>query len=142
MKKAGVFFLLFGIFTSYCFSQATKTVIIEITNVVVRGGMVYLTIFSNAEEFRKEEPKYIFELGDGSTVVSQAVTLPLGDYVISGFQDANNNKDMDYNILGIPKELVAISNYNGRGLPTKNFERQKITITGATDRISIGLFKF
>ncbi|MCL2243634.1 MAG: DUF2141 domain-containing protein [Treponema sp.] len=142
MKRAFVFFLLSVIITFNCFSQSTKDVIIEFTNVVPRGGPVYLTIFSNAEEFRKEEPKYMYDLGDSGAVVSRVVTLPLGDYVISGFQDANNNKDMDYNLLGIPRESVAISNYNGRGIPTKNFDRQKVTVTAATDKISVGLFKF
>jgi len=142
MKKAFVFILLFGIFSFNCFSQSTRTVTIEVTNVVVRGGPVYLAIFSNAEEFRKEEPKYFYVMGDSGTVLTQAVTLPLGDYVISGYQDANNNQLMDYNLLGVPRESVALSNYNGRGIPTKNFDRQKVTVTGTTDKISIMLVKF
>ena len=142
MKKICFFLILFNIIISYCFSQDVKNVTIEITNVTVRGGMVYLAIFTDAEEFRKEEPKYMFELEDISTVLSQVVTLPHGYYLISAFQDANDNKQLDFGFLGIPRELVAMSNYDGRGLPTRNFDRQKTAVNSATDKISVGLHKF
>ncbi|MCX2763828.1 DUF2141 domain-containing protein [Aquimarina muelleri] len=36
--------------------------------------------------------------------------FPYGEYAISCFYDANNNKKMDTNFLGIPKEKVGASN--------------------------------
>ena len=142
MKKAVVFLLFFNIFTVYSFSQETKTITVEITNIVPGGGTVHMGVFFNAEEFKNEEPRYKFELEDSGTVAAKTVTLPLGDYVITGFQDANNNKQMDYAFLRVPKELIAISNYNGKGIPTQNFDRQKVTVNSTTEKISVGLFKF
>jgi uncharacterized protein (DUF2141 family) len=143
MKKIIIFMILFILFSSYCFSQAASVnITVEITNVVINDGKVYLAIFANAESFRKEEPMLAFELEPNNTVVSQVVSLPAGDYVISGFQDANNNQKLDYRLLGIPRELVAISNYDGKGIPTKNFDKQKIPINSTTGKVTIGLYKF
>ncbi|MCL2758880.1 MAG: DUF2141 domain-containing protein [Treponema sp.] len=114
----------------------------EVTNVVVNDGKVYLAIFFNAEEFRKEEPTLAYELDSNRTVVSQIVSLPPGHYLFSAFQDRNGNQKLDYNFIGIPRELVGISNYDGKGFPSKNFDRQKVLIDSKTEKISIGLYKF
>ena len=133
------------IFTVFCtvnsFAQNTQ-VVIEITNVVINNGKVFLAIFSNANEFRNEEPPYVYELESTSTTLSQEITLPVGEYVISAFQDTNNNQRLDFGLFGIPRELVGISNYFGRGFPSRNFDRQKILINTSTEKIVIGLYRF
>jgi uncharacterized protein (DUF2141 family) len=144
MKKYIIAILLFHILLGYCYSQTANNVnvTIEITNVTINNGKVYLAIFSTAESFRREEPFLAYVLESNSTVVSQEVSLPAGEYVVSGFQDTNNNQKLDYKLFGIPREPVAISNYNGQGFPSRDFNRQKITINGSTQRISIGLYRF
>ena len=122
MKKC-IIFLLFGlIFSNYCFARA-ENITIEINNIVVNGGIVYIGIFSNAESFRKEEPDFLFELEATNKNITQELLLSNGEYVITAFQDANNNKKLDFGLFGNPKELVGISNFNGRGFPSRNFER-------------------
>ncbi|MDR2966221.1 MAG: DUF2141 domain-containing protein [Treponema sp.] len=143
MKKfIGLLFLLS--FTAInCFSQSQNvSITIEVTNLTVNGGKVYLVLFSNADSFRREQPDFAFELNDNSAVAVQTVSVPPGDYVISAFQDANNNQKLDYGLFGIPKELVGISNYNGQGFPSKNFDRQKIPLNSTTGRVSIRLYRF
>ena len=137
-----LFLLILICVASPGFSQNNVNVVINVTNAEVGGGMVYLAIFANAEEFRKEEPFLAFELGDNSSVLSKNVSLPAGEYVVSAFQDANGNQAMDYNRLGIPRELVAISNFDGRGFPSKNFNRQKIRIDATTGSLTIRLHRF
>jgi len=136
-------FLLF--FTFFCsvnlFSQNVR-ITVDITNVVINDGNVYLAIFFNAEEFRKEEPSMAFQLDSTSTVLSQEVLLPPGEYLISAFQDSNNNQKLDTNFLGVPRELVGLSNYSGRGFPSKNFDRHKVPVNNTTGKIVIGLYKF
>ena len=138
-----IMFLLF--FTFFCsvnlFSQNVR-ITVDITNVVINDGNVYLAIFFNAEEFRKEEPSMAFQLDSTSTVLSQEVLLPPGEYLISAFQDSNNNQKLDTNFLGVPRELVGLSNYSGRGFPSKNFDRHKVPVNNTTGKIVIGLYKF
>ena len=142
MKKIIFFFIFVCVIVFSGFSHGNVNVIIDITNVQVNGGIVHLAIFANADEFRREEPFLAFQLGDASTVLSQKVSLPAGEYVVSAFQDANGNGRLDFNRLGIPRELVGISNFNGRGFPSRNFDRQKIRIDESTGRITLPLHRF
>jgi uncharacterized protein (DUF2141 family) len=141
MKKFTIFLLVGLVFCNYCFSQ-TGNITIEINNIVINGGIVYLGIFSNAESFRREEPDFLFELDAANTIIAQELLLPNGEYVITAIQDANNNKKLDYGLFGIPRELVGISNFNGKGFPSRNFERQKILVNETTTKITINLYSF
>jgi uncharacterized protein (DUF2141 family) len=118
------------------------TVVVEVTNVIVNNGNVYLAIFFTADELRREEPSIAFQLDSTRTVLTQEVQLPAGEYVISAFQDNNRNKVLDFGLFGIPRELVGISNYFGRGFPSRDFNRQKIPINSTTPKVTIGLYKF
>ena len=141
MKKIVFLLFLFCNFISYSFSQ-TVNVTVEILNVVINGGKVYLRFFSNAGEFSREEPYISYELEDTNTVISKSLSLPYGEYVVAAFQDFNGNGIVDYGLLGVPKESVGVSNYFGRGIPSKSFDRQKILINSLTGIITIGLYKF
>ena len=138
IRPISLIVLLLVLFTANLYSQ----IIFNVTNVTVNGGKVYLAVFFNADEFRREEPAIAFELDSTSTVLSQTVSLPPGEYVFSAFQDSNGNGELDYNFLGIPRELVGISNYSGRGFPSRNFDRQKIPVNSTTDVVTIALYRF
>jgi len=140
--KKTVLLLVFLVFFTVNLSAQNVRLVVEITNVVINGGDVYLAIFFNANEFRREEPTLAFQLNSNSTVLSQEVLLPPGEYLISAFQDSNNNQRLDFNFLGVPRELVGISNYSGRGIPTRNFDRHKVPVNSSTGRVTIGLHRF
>ena len=144
MKKMVIFFLFCMLIGGNINSQTANnvTITVEITNVTVNEGMVYLVFFSNAESFSREDPEFAFGLQANNTRLSRTVSIPAGEYVVSAFQDANGNQNLDNNLLGIPRELVGISNYDGRGLPTRNFERQKIIINNTTRTITLRLYRF
>ena len=142
MRKLAVFLLLICIISSFCPAQTVKNITIEVTNIVINGGTVYIGIFSTAESFRREEPEFLFELEAVNTTMIQELSLPNGEYVITAMQDANYNKKLDSGLLGIPRELIGISNYNGRGFPSRNFDRQKILVDRTTGNIIIGLYGF
>jgi uncharacterized protein (DUF2141 family) len=131
------------VFLAYCFSQTVNysRITIEITNVVINDGIVYLAIFSTAENFRNEAPDFTFALEAENTSITQELSLPNGEYVISAFQDANNNQKLDYNLFGVPRELVGMSNYFVRGFASRSFDRHKIMVDNSTGRITIGLYK-
>jgi len=141
MKKYIIFLLLGLIIPNYCPAETTN-IAIEINNIVVNGGIVYIAVFSSAESFRREEPDFLCEIKADNTTMAQEFLLPYGEYVITAIQDANNNKKLDFGLFGIPRELVGISNFDGRGLPSRNFKRQKILIDKTTEKIKINLYNF
>ena len=140
MKKIIVSLFLICVLTGYCFSQTVITV--EVTNIVVNDGIVYVDIFSTADGFRNGNPYVSFQLQSNSAILTHEISLPNGEYLITAYQDANNNQRIDYGLFGVPKELVGMSNYSGSGYPSKNFDRQKIPVNNSTGKITIGLYKF
>jgi uncharacterized protein (DUF2141 family) len=146
MKRKQLCLLIFFalICTAYCYSQTTSSVniTIEISNIKIDGGKVYFGIFSSEENFQNDIPYlHFFELDDSNTIMFQEINLPSGEYLISAFQDTNDNKQLDVGLFGIPKELLGMSNYFGRGFPSRNFDRHKIVIDEKNSIIKIGLFK-
>ena len=132
------------IFVVFCagntFAQYVN-VVIEIANVRVNDGKVFVFIFFNAEELRAGNPSVIRLLDSTHSVISQEVAVPAGEYVIISFQDHNGNNDLDLGGIGIPVELFGMSNYNGRGFPSRYFNGHKVPFTAATGKITIGLFR-
>ena len=142
MKKYFCFLIYSLIFINYSFAQTmNNNLIIEVNNVVVSGGPVGVAIFSSAESFKREQPDYFFMFEPVSTTLLKIFPLPAGEYVMSAYQDANNNGRVDFGLFGIPKELVGITNFFGRGFPSRNFDRQKILVERTTARVIINLYR-
>lgn len=140
MKRYISFIFFALVFGGYCYSQNIE-ITVTVTNIAVNGGKVYLALFSNANSFAKETPEFAFEIPDSSASAVQVISVPSGEYVVFVFQDANKNGKMDSNFLGIPKELIGISNYSGRGYPSRNFDKQKIKLDGTTSALTMQLYK-
>jgi uncharacterized protein (DUF2141 family) len=144
MKKAIVFLFIIFSFYGVCFSQTDNAVnvIVEINNIVANGGKVYLVVFFTEESFKKEKPDLAVEIPSDKSSAIKEGSLPRGECVLFVFQDANNNVKLDCGLFGIPKEKFGISNYFGKGIPSRNFDKQKIMINEKTGRIVLGLYKF
>ena len=139
MKR--LFILFFAFFcTVSTFAQDTNFTI-EITNVTANGGQIIMSIFTNAQEYRNEAPPVNFAIESAADVVTKEVTLPAGDYLIFAFQDTNNNQKLDFRLFGIPREPIGVSNYFGRGFPSRDFNRHKITIDSSTERVVFSLYR-
>jgi len=137
-----VFLIVFFVFGALNIAAQNVNVTIQVTNVTINGGPVIGSVFLNEDEFKNEKPVIFFIVPSNTSTVSYTVTVPPGEYVITAFQDTNNNNRLDRNLLGVPREMIAISNYSGRGFPTQNFNRQKIPVNGSTPFVSIGLYRF
>ncbi|MCU0438740.1 MAG: DUF2141 domain-containing protein [Raineya sp.] len=112
MIKALLVIPIFFIFTSFS-PQATGKLKIEITKIQSTKGKVLLNLFNNAKGFPTQN-KYAYktaelEIKDGKAYVEFS-DLPYGDYAVAVLHDENDNKKMDYNFLGMPKEGYCFSN--------------------------------
>ncbi|KOY87403.1 hypothetical protein AD998_15790 [bacterium 336/3] len=107
--------LLLSIFliTHSFFPQSTGKLKIEIIKVQNTKGKVLLSLFNTAKGFPTQN-KYAYktaelEIKDGKAFV-EFTDLPYGDYAVAILHDENDNKKMDYNFLGMPKEGYCFSN--------------------------------
>lgn len=136
-----VFFAVFYFTPAFLTAQTSKFTL-EINNVSVNGGQVHVAIFFTAGEFKKEIPSVSFILESTGAVLNHDMELVQGEYLFTAFQDSNKNGECDFGFLGIPKELVALSNFSGRGIPSRDFNKLKVPVNNATGKISIRLHKF
>ncbi len=134
--------LIASFVTISVFSQTSdeKTVIIEINNVIKNGGTLHISISLSEEVYKKRTPDRSFQVFPADSVVRKGIVLPLGTCVINVYQDRNENGKCDNNFIGIPKEPVGISNWNGKGVPG-NFNKHKVDITNDAQTIIVNLYK-
>ena len=133
MKK--IIFIVFILINGYLY--ADNNIRIEIHNVTINGGKVYVGIYFNEMAYRNQSQNMIVEIEPINSIISINLNLPDGEYVLDAYQDTNNNGILDFGIFNIPKEPIGITNYNG-GIPG-NFNRHKVLINNRTEFVRINL---
>jgi uncharacterized protein (DUF2141 family) len=88
--------------------------IIEITGLKEASGDVYVAVFNSDDTFMGDDPvqakKIVIADALDGEVVRTELELPMGDYAFSAFHDKDGNGEIDTNLVGIPKEPIAVSN--------------------------------
>ena len=122
MKLFLISFLLFynGISTLTAQENKTLTITLEITTTKYNKGHILLALYDSEKNYMKE----IFRSAEVPIKNNKAKIifnlLEKGEYAFSFFQDLNENKKIDTNFLGIPKEPYGFSNQKkGRFGPPK-----------------------
>lgn len=111
---------------------------IEIDNVVVEGGLVYVAVYSNENDYKNDTAFESFILQPTSSQLTYFLELPEGEYVVSVFQDSNNDGRLNKIIFGIPIEPIGITNYNLKGVPG-SFNRLKMPINYNSARLVVNM---
>jgi len=139
MFRKVLFFCVSLLIVGNCFANDVN-IVIEIHGVNVGGGLVYVSVYSNEKDYGKETPSISFILEPVAAVLKHSLVLSEGEYVASAFQDANNNGKLDLGNFNIPKEPVAITNYNLRGAPGA-FKDLKVLVNNNSTRIVLNMGK-
>jgi len=113
---------------------------IEINGVIVNGGLVYVAVYSNENDYKAEKPFAKFILTPASGRITHALELPNGEYVVSVFQDTNSNGDLDTNLFGIPSEPIGKTNYGLRGAPG-GFNKLKTPVNKNSAKLIVNMGK-
>jgi uncharacterized protein (DUF2141 family) len=113
LKKIYLFFTLI-IFSNFSVFAGTGKLKIEIIGIRSTKGKVLVNLFSTAKGF-PTNPKYAYrtaelDIREGGKAYVEFTDLPYGDYAVAVLHDENDNKKMDYNFLGMPKEGYCFSN--------------------------------
>jgi uncharacterized protein (DUF2141 family) len=136
-KKAIAFIGIFLLFSVNIFSQ-TVSATIEINSVIVNGGKVAVAVFANVNQFKKEDPYVSFWMESITDKIIHNIDLPEGEYVVTIYQDENNNGKLD-KFFFRPREPIGMTNYSG-GIPG-NFQKLKVIVNDSNKRISINLIR-
>jgi len=139
MLKKALFLCVFLFFIESLFADNILATI-EINGITVNGGLVYVAVYSNENDYKAEKPSVKFILSPVNSKISHNIELPNGEYVISVFQDTNSNENLDTNIFGIPSEPIGKTNYSLRGAPG-DFNKLKTPVNNISTKLIINLGK-
>ncbi|QBY04505.1 DUF2141 domain-containing protein [Thalassotalea sp. HSM 43] len=142
MKKITTL-LLAGLFA---IPASAATLDIEVHGVQSEKGSLVINVYDNKKTWMEEDQQDIFKqhivplkgaLKDG--VLATEIDIPEGEYALHIYQDWDDNKEMDSNWIGIPKEPVATSNNakGSMGPPSYKDAKFKVDATGAKQVVNI-----
>ena len=95
-----------------------NTITINISGIKPNGGTVLIGIFKNVEQFPDGKPNQRSLVKSITNTGTSSFIVPTGKYAIGVFQDRNNNKILDKNFFGIPKEKYGFSGRKVFGKPS------------------------
>jgi uncharacterized protein (DUF2141 family) len=103
--------LLIGILTALAtLTTYAQDMTVVIKNVQGDGGLVRLAIYNSDDQFMKTEIKAAEVKSVNGEAIAVLKNVKPGTYAISVMHDANDNKELDSNMFGIPKEGFGFSN--------------------------------
>ncbi len=100
------FSLIFGSFLN---AQNTYKLTVSFKNIENNEGKIWAAVYNSSDSWMKKEVQgKSGAISNKNSVI--IFELPAGTYALSAFHDENNNKELDTNGLGIPKEDYGFSN--------------------------------
>jgi uncharacterized protein (DUF2141 family) len=109
----------------------TGSLSIQVEGIKNNNGMILLALFNKKDAFPQESnqayTKRLLKISN-QTVQVMLHDLPPGWYAVAVVHDENNNRVMDKNMVGIPKEGYGISNNAHKNLAPPSWEDAKIRI--------------
>lgn len=126
-----VWLICFGMFVLVLPVFSQHTLEVTVSNIRVTKGSIRLALYSGPADFMKKH-KAVREVAvSGNTVSMVFENLEPGEYAISCYHDINDNKKLDSNFMGIPREPYGFSN-NARGaFGPPGFEDAQFTVKGS-----------
>lgn len=105
-------------------SATSQTIDLKIENIRNHEGFLWVAIFDNESNFKKE--KAFWEKRYSKKEMQEdnfrtIIRIPPGTYGISVLDDENNDKKMNYTLIGTPREGFGFSNHVQHGLRAPRF---------------------
>ncbi len=122
MKTSFLTFLLFMNLISNAYGQQTDTlsITLDVTFTKFNKGSILIALYESEESYMEKIYKSAEVLVKDYQAQIVFKSLKKGVYAFSFFHDLNDNKELDTNFLGIPKEPYGFSNdKKGRFGPPK-----------------------
>lgn len=127
--------LLLFLISAMGFAQHNLSLTID--GISSSDGNVCVAIYKDQKSFLKFDK--VYKMGSekavkGNTFI-QINDIAEGNYAVAVFHDENGNKELDTNMLGIPKESVAFSNAKMKMFGPPKFDECAFKIASNTEII-------
>ena len=139
-------FLLFVLITTLSFKsqpyRENENLTVFVKNIRNDKGQVGFCLFNKSSGFPNHPEKAMrcsFVIAAGNTAEYTFTNIPFGTYAVCAFHDENNDKKINSNFIGIPKEGIGVSN-NAKGhFGPPKFDDAKFNFTKAGQTVTISL---
>ena len=132
----------FFIAVLFCSHALAADLTVTVTDIKKIEGKIMLAMYDNAAGFDEGETAPVRAVAvdvDAETVSISFDELEAGDYAIKLYHDANDNGEMDQNMLGLPKEGYGFSGNGGRFGPPPFTEAAFAVVDDTDNTVSITL---
>lgn len=110
--------------------QAQNRLEIAVEGVETSDGTIQVALFTAREGFLKPEAVFRADSARAQKGTTRLLIedLPHGTYALAIFHDRNNNRELDKNWVGIPKEPMGFSNARMKTFGPPSFEDCQIDL--------------
>lgn len=113
--------------------------IVEVKNINESIGMIYVGLYDSNENYLKKDTFSKSVSATQGNIQLVFTDLPFGDYAVSAIHDANSNKELDKNFIGIPKEGFGFLDGEMGSFGPPSFDKVKIEWKGGSKKIEVPL---
>ena len=113
---------------------------IQIENIRSSKGTISLAFFGDSASYHEKKPFMVKKINKESMVngcLSVCMEMDPGRYGIALMDDENNDDQMEFNFLGIPREGFGFSDFNSRGFRRPVFSDFDFILTESNLNIRI-----
>jgi uncharacterized protein (DUF2141 family) len=122
--------ILTGTFSLQAQTTDTFDLTVNISGLGSDKGSLLVGLYNTKESFLKDQFKGVIVKIKNKESVAIFKNIPKGEYAVSFVHDENDNKKMDTNFIGIPKEDYGCSN-NTRGfMGAPKYDNAKFNLEG------------
>lgn len=111
--------------------QHDTVVVVDLTNLRSREGKILISIYDDPETFPDDdkmmEQKILKDI-TGETMKIRFEQLTSGTYAIAAMHDENGDEQMNFNLLGMPKEGYCFSNNVRPKLRKPHWDKAKFEV--------------
>ncbi|MEL6302781.1 MAG: DUF2141 domain-containing protein [Pseudomonadota bacterium] len=134
--------LLATVATLSCNAVVAAELQVEVTDIATLTGALMIAMYDSAAGFDDDEAPPVKAMRvevDAETVSVSLAGLAEGEYAIKLYHDANDNGEMDQNMMGLPIEGYGFSGNGGRFGPPAFDEAVFEVREDADNKVSIEL---
>ena len=98
---------------------------VYITDIRSAEGLIVIGVFKDHQSFKKDTPIKRLKFNKSKMVngkMKVKLNLEPGKYGLALLDDENNDDNMNFNMIGVPKEGYGFSNYYLKGLSRPKFD--------------------
>lgn len=121
---------------------SANALILKLNNLKSDEGSIAVAVFNKSDSFPKKAEDAVYKSFTKVTDFPLNIKVAKGEYAISIFHDKNDNKELDTNFLGMPKEAFGFSNDVMGLMGPPSFEKAKFDVYDDKSTISIKLKTF